>query len=345
MTDLADEPLKIFCQQYGVSPPFSMERIRAGRNSEVYRISNPHGQWILKNYFQQNSDKRDRLSTEFGFLKYLKHAGISLVALPLGMDPALHRALYTYLSGTRPVAITFAHISQAAQFIKTINLSRNSPAALALPPAADACLNWQAHIELAASRIDRLLAIQPKQEVEMEANKFVREQLLPLWQRLKASLLEVLERSQTSYLLPMEDRIISPSDFGFHNVLENQGELFFLDFEYAGWDDPAKLICDFICQPELPVTQSQGQQFIDELLSEFPNSDELKHRVELLLPVHRLKWCCILLNEFRLEDRNRRLHAGMLSDGLLVDQLGKAKWYFNTHLAESHKEMKWLILI
>ena len=334
MTDLADEQLKIFCQQHGVLPPFSMARIRAGRNSEVHRISNPHGQWILKNYFQQNSDKRDRLSTEFGFLKYLNHVGISLVALPLGMDLSLHRALYTYLPGTRPVAITSAHISKAAQFIKTINFPRNSPAALALPLAADACLNWQAHIELAASRIDRLLAIQPKQEVEMEANRFVREHLLPFWLRLKASLLQVLGLLQTIYLLPMEDRIISPSDFGFHNVLEDQGELFFLDFEYAGWDDPAKLICDFICQPELPVTQKQGQQFRDELLSELPNSDELKHRVELLLPVHRLKWCCILLNEFRLEDRNRRLHAGVGSDGLLLDQLGKAKWYFNIHLAK-----------
>ncbi len=336
MTDLADQPLKIFCQQYGVSPPFSMERIRGGRNSEVYRISNPRGQWILKSYFQQNSDKRDRLSTEFRFLTYLKHADISLVALPLGMEPAFHRALYTYLPGTRPVAITSGHISKTVQFIKTINFQRNSPAALELPLAADACLNWQAHIELATSRIESLLAIQPKQEVEMEANKFVKDQLLPLWLRLKASLLEELRHTQTSYLLPMEDRIISPSDFGFHNVLENQGELFFLDFEYAGWDDPAKLICDFICQPELPVTQSQGKQFRDELLSVLPNSNELKHRVELLLPVHRLKWCCILLNEFRLEDRNRRLHAGVGSDGLLLEQLGKAKWYFNTHLAKLH---------
>ena len=336
MTDLADEPLKIFCQQHGVSPPFSMERIRAGRNSEVHRISNPHGQWILKNYYQHSSDKRDRLGTEFGFLTYLQNAGTTVVARALGMESALHCALYSYLSGARPVAITPAHISQAVRFIKTINLSRSAPDALALPTAADACLSWQAHMELAASRIDRLLAVQPKQEVETEANKFVSEQLLPLWLSLKASLLQVLGPLQTRYLLPMEDRIISPSDFGFHNVLENQGELFFLDFEYAGWDDPVKLICDFICQPELPVTQSQGQQFRDEMLSDLPHSDEIKNRVELLLPVHRLKWCCILLNEFRLEDRNRRLHAGVGSDGLLADQLGKAKWYFNAHLAASH---------
>jgi hypothetical protein len=336
MADLVDEPLKIFLQQHGVSPPFTMARIRAGRNSEVHKICNPHGKWILKNYFQQSNDKRDRLSKEFGFLTYLKNVGISLVARPIGIDAALHCALYTYLSGTRPVDISLAHISQAAHFIKTINLSRNTPAAMALPPAADACLSWQAHMELTESRVDRLLAVQPKQEQETKANKFVREQLLPMWLSLKASLLQTLEPLQMEYPLPNIDRIISPSDFGFHNVLENHGELFFLDFEYAGWDDPVKLICDFICQPELPVTQSQGQQFRDELLSDLPHSDEIKHRVELLLPVHRLKWCCILLNEFRLEDRNRRLHAGVGSDGLLADQLAKAKWYFNAHLAGSH---------
>ena len=28
----------------------------------------------------------------------------------------------------------------------------------------------------------------------------------------------------------------------------------FIDFEYAGWDDPSKLICDFFCQPAVKAT-------------------------------------------------------------------------------------------
>ena len=334
MTDRLNLPREKFWEECGLVPPLSMERIRAGRNSEVHRISNPNGQWVLKNYHQHRSDKRDRLGTEFGFLTYLEKRGVSMVARPLGMDQSLNCAIYTFLPGSRPAAISPRHISQAVDFIKTINLSRNTSDALALPMAADACLSWQAHMELAESRIHRLLALQPKQELEVQAHQFVREQLLPMWLHLKSSLIQVLASSETE--LPMNDRIISPSDFGFHNVLESQGELFFLDFEYAGWDDPAKLICDFICQPELPVTQSQCKEFMEELLSELPQPDTLKHRVELLLPVHRLKWSCILLNEFRLEDRSRRIHAGVGSEGLLADQLGKAKAYFNTHLAASH---------
>ncbi len=36
--------------------------------------------------------------------------------------------------------------------------------------------------------------------------------------------------------------IVSPSDFGFHNaLLDDGGAISFLDFEYSGRDDPAKL--------------------------------------------------------------------------------------------------------
>src|SRR6185503_11886129 len=46
---------------------------------------------------------------------------------------------------------------------------------------------------------------------------------------------------------------LSPSDFGYHNaVLADDETVRFFDFEYAGWDDPAKLVCDFFNQVEVP---------------------------------------------------------------------------------------------
>ena len=35
-------------------------------------------------------------------------------------------------------------------------------------------------------------------------------------------------------------------------------KLFFFDFEYAGMDDPAKLISDFICQPDYRLNKNQS---------------------------------------------------------------------------------------
>ena len=38
---------------------------------------------------------------------------------------------------------------------------------------------------------------------------------------------------------------MSPSDFGLQNTLFTKNKLFFIDFEYAGLDDPAKCLLDF----------------------------------------------------------------------------------------------------
>ena len=97
--------------------------------------------------------------------------------------------------------------------------------------------------------------------------------------------------------LPKYKQTLSPSDFGFQNMLVAGGKLQFLDFEYSGWDDPAKLISDFACHPEYPVIWEQARRF-GERVSERIRMPEVFKRAETLLPLYRLKWCCILLNEF-----------------------------------------------
>ena len=63
-------------------------------------------------------------------------------------------------------------------------------------------------------------------------------------------------------------RCLSPSDFGFHNAIRRaSGELCFIDFEYAGQDDPAKMACDFLCQPEVPVPDACRERFLDAALA------------------------------------------------------------------------------
>ena len=55
-------------------------------------------------------------------------------------------------------------------------------------------------------------------------------------------------------ILPKSERCLSPSDFGFHNAIcDVNGVYHFVDFEYFGWDDPAKMICDFILHPGMDL--------------------------------------------------------------------------------------------
>jgi hypothetical protein len=121
----------------------------------------------------------------------------------------------------------------------------------------------------------------------------------------------------------MEHRVLSPSDFGFHNALKDEaGKLWFFDFEYAGWDDPAKLLCDFFCQPQVPVSIEHADRFL-ETLQMAVGDEDLPARYKMLLPLHAAKWACILLNEFLKPDAERRRFAGL--QDRRVAQLEKAR--------------------
>lgn len=332
MKDITVKELDRFLDEQGISTPFKKKAIKNGRNSKVWKISNPKGHWILKQYYQHDADKRDRLRAEASFLELLRNIGVDTVSNVLGMNKIFNIALYSFLPGGKPTIISSNHIRQAAKFINDINQLRYLPDSNNISPASDACFCLLDHFNLVDNRISSLTSIKPISKLETEVFSFVNKQLKPAWEKLKKQLLSQFGSSQLKKKLSFNERILSPSDFGFHNTLEYKNNLFFVDFEYAGWDDPAKLICDFICQPEVPVPEYQCNYFIENIQNYLPRLSGIKSRVDYLLPLHRIKWCCILLNEFKVEDRKRRLYAGVESEGLLEDQFRKASEYFNLYV-------------
>jgi hypothetical protein len=128
--------------------------------------------------------------------------------------------------------------------------------------------------------------------------------------------------------LALEDRCISPSDFGFHNALATpSGMVVFLDFEYAGWDDPAKMVSDFFSQPAVPVPVGYFDHFLASALAFSQNAEMLAVRTRILLPVFRMKWCCIVMNDFLPAALRRRKFANPSADeaGRKRAQLDKAQ--------------------
>jgi hypothetical protein len=320
-----DNSFETFCVQSGILKPFEVYRIRFGRNSAVFKISGDDNEWILKHYFNHEEDKRSRLSAEFEFLNFLNQAGCQSVAKPIAKDEKKHLALYSFLNGVRPSIITDSHIDQASEFILLLYGFRDMPNSKALNNAADACLYFEQHINLVNNRLNQFNCIESNSEEVAEFLEWIKNKLQPTWLEIRTNIL-ANQKSQFK-----QELILSPSDFGFHNTLEHQGILSFIDFEYAGWDSMAKLICDFICQPELPITKRHASQFLTKVAIE-TNDFGLIDQVNMLLPLHRIKWCCILLNVFRNVDRQRRSHSGSGSLGMLSEQFNKAKSYFETHL-------------
>jgi hypothetical protein len=128
--------------------------------------------------------------------------------------------------------------------------------------------------------------------------------------------------------MAIETRTLSPSDFGFHNARRRaDGSLVFLDFEYFGWDDPAKLTADILLHPGMVLSAEEDKRFRRGLAGINREDETYGARLSALWPLFGLRWCLILLNEFLPERWLRRAYAdgGRDRETARARQLDKAE--------------------
>jgi hypothetical protein len=289
----------------------TLEPLPGGANNRVYRVQAGDKPAVLKRYFHAAGDPRDRFQAEFAFYHWAWSRGLRSVPEPLAWDRERRLGLFEFIEGRKPQGAELSpdHVGQALGFLIQLNADRSHPRAGAIPVASEACFSTAEHVARIDGRVERLTRIPSDTAIDQDAATFVREELSPAWQRLRSSVL-ASAGSASDCPLPSAQRCLSPSDFGFHNaLLGTDGTLRFLDFEYAGWDDPAKLIGDFFSQPQIPVGIEHWPTFVHGLDQALGWNGELESRAAVLLPAYRLKWCCIRLNEFLAVDRTRREFA------------------------------------
>ena len=199
--------------------------------------------------------------------------------------------------------------------------------ALSLPKASEACFDVQEQLRFIEQRLERLKGIRKTEAINLQARDFVYTELVPAWEKIQNNILHFVRMEGEEF-----SRCLSPSDFGFHNaLLTPEGRLTFHDFEYAGWDDPSKAVCEFFCQPEVSVPLSFFENFVEQVFVFLGDSTGIQ-RTRLLLPAYRIKWCCIMLNEFLKGASLRRRFAQVQEDNPLKksEQLAKAKYYLES---------------
>jgi hypothetical protein len=320
--------LQHLTQQVGCASYQPPVPLLGGKNNCVYRLDTDRGEMLLKLYFRHPDDPRDRLGVEFAFLEYLWSVGHRLAPQPLALDRHAGIGLMEFIHGTRidPTAVGIDEIDQAAQFFLQCNEAKRSPQAQSLPPASEACFSLPEHLALVQRRVDRLQQIGSRDDYDIQAQQFVKEKLGPAWLSVREFIQSKISDSEKA--LPLLMRVPSPSDFGFHNAIrESSGRLRFIDFEFAGWDDPAKLICDFCNQPDYLISADLATRFSDAVTSTYPSPSALRQRSLLLEPLYQIKWACICLNEFLAWGQSRRQFTRPPSavSELKISQLNKSR--------------------
>ncbi|WP_349631747.1 phosphotransferase [Bradyrhizobium liaoningense] len=296
--------------QAGRSAPHALRRLAGGRNNQVYQLVADDGPSVLKRYFKDARDNRDRLVAEWSFITHAWSRGIRIVPEPLACDRAEQVGLYSFVQGRKLAVpeLTAHHVEMAIDFVLAVN-ERPRPA---LAAGSEACFSLAEHVATVERRVARLATLDPDVPHVAEARRLVTTQLQPAWAAVKA---KIAARAAATGLamkqtLALDECCLSPSDFGFHNALiDDAGRLTFLDFEYAGIDDPAKLVSDFFCQPEVSVPLALHGHFIDRLAQGLGLDAAGVSRCQLLLDAYRIKWTCIILNDFLPLGAARRAFA------------------------------------
>ena len=297
--------------QTGAGDGVTVERLGGGRNNRLFRVRTPARAAVMKWYFHSEDDTRDRLDCEYRFAAFAWKRDAGCVPQPLAFDADERVALYEFVHGREiaPGQIDADLVRQALTFYETVNSGRNNGDAAELPPASESCFTIDGHLRCVDERVRRLAEIESVDDLDSEARQFVATELIAAWERVAAGVRRAAERTGLSLDEELADasRCLSPSDFGFHNaIMEPTGRVRFIDFEYAGWDDPAKLVCDFFCQEAVPVPLEYFDRFASAAVRHLADPEALRQRIDMLLPVYRIKWCCIVLNDFLPTGRDRR---------------------------------------
>lgn len=296
-----------------------------GGNNRIWRVESPEGRFALKCYPRQADDPRDRLGAEFAALSFLANHGVDCAPRPIACDRAENVALYEWVDGTRVDEPSEDDVEAALEFIALLKGLSRAPDAQRLPLASAACLSYGAVTAQIGSRLYRLRQAARGEEA-LEA--FLEAEFAPVCAALLARAAAMLEPAEDEKELPAQLRILSPSDFGFHNALRRaDGSLAFVDFEYFGWDDPAKLTADFLLHAGHRLKPELARRFEAGMRALFSADPGFALRLDALKPLYGLCWVLILLNEFVPERLARRTYAGAVegADRLRARQLDRAR--------------------
>jgi hypothetical protein len=308
----------------------AFEKLQGGRNGQVFRVDCDDGSAVaVKAYFKSARDPRDRMGCEVRALRFLRSEGLRQIPMPLAEDAVRRIAAYEFVAGQplRAGEAGEAEIDQAVECLKALKTIADSGRAGDLPAASEACFSIAAIFQNLDDRFRKLDEASARQP---DLADFLRNEITP-FRKLAGQQCRDLCRKHgiaSDAEIPMSERSLSPSDFGFHNALRGaDGRLAFVDFEYFGWDDPAKTVADFCLHPGMQLPSALKQRFFAGMMAALPGLPKLPHRVRAVYSLFGLKWCAILLNEFTLDDMARRCFAddGAETSGRKKAQLEKAR--------------------
>ena len=297
------ERIELHCGNCGISTE-SIVPLSGGFNSDLYILGSiDEEQFIAKVYKGPIERWRPRQEREESFYRLIEAAGESQAPKLHSSDSAKGVTIMSKVAGVQNNQLNDKEWLQFLGFLKRIqNTSKHET-----PLSAEAAISVKASFGYLHQRRDVWKGMADDGQLDPETEDLITG---PLENAFQICANRALTYSGFQKKLALSELIVSPSDFGLHNALVGPArDLVFLDFEYAGLDDPCKCIADFFCQPRYPAPISLYPHFLDNFL---PNiSDAELMRLSITESLIQLKWCYIILQK-NYDQSSKKLALGVL---------------------------------
>ena len=305
----------------------SLSRIPKSGNNRINFVKLNNGMsCVVKEYLSIEGQALSRQEIEFNNLKFLWDLGIKNIPEPLAQHPDF--AVYSFVEGSPIKSVGKSEMRPLMDLI--MQFARISPDDYNISGASDCRFCLRDYVDVIKSRWDRILKGIQGLPWEKEVSYFLNQDVFPLrldiekrfWDYVDLHCLDLDETRSSKEL------IFSPSDFGFHNILKkSNGDLVFLDFEYSGWDDPAKLIADFFHHVAQEVPWDLKWNLLDWVACQQNQDPKFLVRWEGIIDLIGLEWVLIVLNVASKDEMERKQFSNpqLIPAELMSHRLNKAK--------------------
>ncbi len=271
-----------------------IERVSGGGNSKVFKVTCNNAVYAMKLYPEmQNGDWRNRQKTEESACSFLLRQKIKAPKV-FASDFRFNACIFDWVGGEKINAPTDDDLKAALQFLLELD-AKKSEAIDLIGDASEACFSPQELIDQVDYRIQILLARKNKY-----LSNFLADEVLHVYEIAKRIILLGVSKACLDQRIDEGLKVLSPSDFGFHNAIrQNMRDVMFIDFEYFGFDDPAKLICDFLWHPGMNLSEKMKREWVLGALKIYNNDKSLHKRVSYLWAMYGVRWILIILKSVK----------------------------------------------
>jgi len=294
--------------------------LKDGQNSNCWKVYNKNQVFCLKFYKENLSFKRDRFDTEKDFLELLYLEKFKNVPRLICDNRDENWSLLEWLNGEKIQKPNKENWDKYSNFLISLQELKNSKYVNKIKYASESCFELKDHYQLIFSRLNKIFQLTNQDKIFFNINNWLEEIVL---ERLNFLKNQIINKGLDSSKF-LNKKIISPSDVGFHNIISLKKELYFFDFEYAGWDDPYKLFVDLVIQPENVLTQKNGFSILENIAANF----EINLNKSLLLKyldLYRIKWVLIILNKILFNQNKKESEVNLIFSKILnyYDHIGE----------------------